>query len=114
MPDNVHRRDSWLPVALAPDGCCFEVGSLDKVGVVPLTFPCIKDGDGWRNAWTQEFVLIHPTHCRPWRDLGGEGDAPGLASAFDGAAGIVPPVTLIPPSGEAVRQNKRPRRTGAS
>jgi hypothetical protein len=63
--DRVHHR--WLPIQLAPEGCVLQLGVTDKSGIVPWSFPCRRNSGVWFNVWTNEAVLIHPTHWRGWR-----------------------------------------------
>lgn len=69
MPDTNQTLRGWLPISLAPVEGCLEVGTIDKTGIVPLNFPCVRDHFGWWNVWSDEPVLIHPTHWRNWRDI---------------------------------------------
>lgn len=71
MPDTNYTLRGWLPISLAPEEGCLEVGTIGKTGIVPLGFPCVRDDLGWWNAWSDEPVLIHPTHWRNWRDVSG-------------------------------------------
>lgn len=64
---SAHRRDGWLPITLAPDDCDLELGRVSVAGVEALRFPCRRRSGVWYNVWTNEAVLIHPTHWRSWR-----------------------------------------------
>jgi hypothetical protein len=58
----------WLPILIAPDGCDLELGQREKAGIVSWHFPCRRKSGVWFNVWTEEPVLIHPTHWRVWRE----------------------------------------------
>ncbi|MGY3617213.1 hypothetical protein [Bradyrhizobium sp. USDA 10063] len=60
-------RDGWLPIALAPEDCHLELGHVRKDGIEALRFPCRRQSGVWYNVWTDEAVLVHPTHWRSWR-----------------------------------------------
>ncbi|HET7886921.1 MAG TPA: hypothetical protein VFL62_11905 [Bradyrhizobium sp.] len=62
-----HARDGWLPIAIAPDHCDLELGHVTVAGIEALRFPCRRRSGLWYNVWTDEAVLIHPTHWRSWR-----------------------------------------------
>jgi hypothetical protein len=63
--DNV--KHPWLPIQLAPESCDLQLGLTEKVGIMPWPFPCRRHSGVWFNVWTNEPVLIHPTHWRGWR-----------------------------------------------
>jgi hypothetical protein len=56
-----------LPIQLAPEDCDLEVGERDKTGIATWSFPCRRKSNVWFNAWTNEAVLICPTHRGTWR-----------------------------------------------
>jgi hypothetical protein len=58
----------WLPIQLAPENCDLELGERSKVGIAPWSFPCRRTSEVWFNVWTNEPVLICPTHWRIWRE----------------------------------------------
>jgi hypothetical protein len=60
-------RDGWLPIALAPDDCDLELGKIRNAGIESPRFSCRSKSGLWYNAWTDEAVLVHPTHWRSWR-----------------------------------------------
>jgi hypothetical protein len=62
-----HLRDIWLPIQLAPESCDLQLGMTEKSGIVPWQFPCRRNAGVWFNVWSNEPVLIHPTHWRGWR-----------------------------------------------
>lgn len=59
--------NDWLPIQLAPEDCDLEVGERSKTGIATWSFPCRRKSDVWFNVWTNEAVLICPTHWRIWR-----------------------------------------------
>lgn len=66
MPDDDFRC-RWLPIAIAPENCDLQVGVAGKGGVMPFHFPCRRISGSWLNVWSNEPVLIYPTHWRIWR-----------------------------------------------
>jgi hypothetical protein len=58
----------WLPIQLAPEHCDLELGEMSKIGIAPWSFPCRRKSEVWFNVWTNEPVLICPTHWRIWRE----------------------------------------------
>ncbi|MFB9261617.1 hypothetical protein ACFFWD_00185 [Bradyrhizobium erythrophlei] len=57
----------WLPIALAPEDCDLELGR-DRIGAIEaLRFPGRRKSGIWYNVWTDEAVVVHPTHWRIWR-----------------------------------------------
>ena len=67
MMRRISYSERWLPIALAPDDCDLELGAVSAAGVEALRFPCRRRSGVWYNVWTDEAVLIHPTHSRIWR-----------------------------------------------
>lgn len=65
--EKVSHREDWLPIALAPDHCDLELGDICGTGIEALRFPCQRRSGVWYDVWTNEAVLIHPTHWRIWR-----------------------------------------------
>jgi hypothetical protein len=64
---NTAPRDGWLSIALAPDNCSLELGQVRLVGIEALRFPSRRKSGVWYNVWTDEAMLVHPTHWRSWR-----------------------------------------------
>lgn len=64
---NAFQHNGWLPIALAPDDCFLELGHPRVAGIEALGFPCRRKSGVWYNVWTDEAVLVHPTHWRIWR-----------------------------------------------
>jgi hypothetical protein len=64
---NAAPRAAWLPIALAPEDCDLEIGQLRLAGIEAFCFPCRRKAGIWYNAWTDEAVLVHPSHWRAWR-----------------------------------------------
>ncbi|TJW07535.1 MAG: hypothetical protein E5W82_22720 [Mesorhizobium sp.] len=56
----------WKPISTAPFGRNLELAVFDEDGQTALIFPCVRGGEGWRNAATRARVDIHPTHWRDW------------------------------------------------
>jgi len=56
----------WKPIASAPEGRDLELAVIEKDEPLALVFPCRRTPVGWRNAVTNELVLVHPTHWRDW------------------------------------------------
>ncbi|MER9371113.1 hypothetical protein NKI69_02175 [Mesorhizobium sp. M0491] len=68
----------WKPIQSAPFARNLELAVFDEEGEHALVFPCIKGGQGWKNAITGVRVDIRPTHWRAWEQgqmPAGTGDA---------------------------------------
>jgi hypothetical protein len=73
---SVNCKWMWKPILSAPFGRDLQLAVFDKDGEHALVFPCIKEGEGWKNASTGTRVDIHPTHWRDWalgEDIGSGG-----------------------------------------
>ena len=56
----------WQPIATAPPNAELELGISDKGEYPALVFPCLRDGEGWRDVRVNRPLQLQPTHWRHW------------------------------------------------
>jgi hypothetical protein len=56
----------WQAIATAPANAELELSFYEKGQHHALTFPCRRDGSGWRDVRTNRSVEVTPTHWRLW------------------------------------------------
>ena len=59
----------WQPIAIAPANAKLELSFYDKGQYHTLTFPCRRDGSGWRDVRTSRSIEVTPTHWRLWNSI---------------------------------------------
>lgn len=65
----------WQHISTAPFDCDIEIAVIDIDGPHALVFPCRRILGGWMNAETKEWLEVHPTHWRRWREHASGGTA---------------------------------------
>ena len=56
----------WQTILNVPFFRSLELAVLDEDGVHALVFPCKRTVGGWKDAITERFVDVVPTHWRLW------------------------------------------------
>jgi hypothetical protein len=57
----------WEGISSAPFDCDLELAFIDKDGAHALVFPCRRIKYGWVKAKTKEWIEVHPSHWRKWK-----------------------------------------------
>ncbi len=57
---------NWHPIATAPLNTQVELSIYDEGEYHALTFPCLRDGEGWRDVRVSRPLQLEPTHWRIW------------------------------------------------
>jgi len=56
----------WQSIATGPLNTELELSIYDKGEYHALTFPCLRDGEGWRNVRVNRPLQLRPPHWRIW------------------------------------------------
>ena len=61
----------WQSIESAPFGTDLQLSVIERGEVHALVFPCRRVDGSWKDAKSNQFVAVKPTHWRPWAEATG-------------------------------------------